>query len=148
MKNSNKIKQIIKTLSFLFIIIIFIAASFLFVFKNFKTGVNLSISNETESQIENLKISFKYANKKTETVILSKLDAKNRTKLNLSYPKDFTEGTIILQYVDKNNKEHTENIVGYVEKGSRAESDIIIKNMDENGIIKIEIKNKDCFICW
>jgi hypothetical protein len=123
-------KKHIKFILFVIVLLIFIGilADFL-TYQNFQ----LSIYNGTSQSIGNFYVTYY----NTENGIKIKdIQSKAINKTEVILPEDYkTEGNLLLYYYDKNNVRHEEVIVDYFEVPARAKLLIIIKNINEDGVM-------------
>ena len=100
----------------------------------FNNNYKISIKNNTNKFIEDLELQYN-TGELIETI--KEIDANTswKDKINTKEIKD--ENSIILTYKDNNNNIHKEIIVGFLEKGSSGQANIIIDSIDENGELNL-----------
>ena len=134
-------KKKIKLIIFVLISIIPITIVVLFNILLFKVGIDIRVSNQTDSEISGLYVTYDEIKsdvkipplKPKENYILEVSDGKNSNE-------NFDEAALLLEYKDKNGKLHREYIVGYIERGYSGFANIKITDIDENGKLKMKIK--------
>lgn len=109
-------------------------------------GIDIKIKNETNKEISGLYVTY---NEIKSDVEIPTLKQGEKYKLNVSHGKNsnknFSEGALLLEYKDKNGQKHTEYLVGYIERGYSGFINIKLSDIDENGKIKMDIKD---FAYW
>jgi len=106
----------------------------------FHDGIDIKVQNQTDKEISGLYIT--YDEIKSDVKIPS-LKPNEKYKLNVSHSKnsneEFDEGAMVLKYMDKEGKIHTEYISGYIERGYSGFANIKITDVEENGKLKMKI---------
>lgn len=132
MKNSKYIKII----SFLIALCIMLLIGYRFI--SF-SGFEVTISNKTDLDITDLELSCVSYGITDKVIELPVIKASQKKKAKFELQKDFGEGSIMLSYFDKNEVLHEENISGYIEGHDRGKISVIIKGVDEDGIIEFDV---------
>jgi hypothetical protein len=109
MGSKRKIYTFAPVLILVIILIIFMCF-FLFDQENY-----IIINNKTNISLSGLSIKYIYSDKEKVTE-LPKILPHNHYKMKFSFPDDFTEGSIQLNYIDKQGILREEYLIGYIER--------------------------------
>jgi len=126
------------------ILLALIPATFISVFFNIITqeGIDIKIKNQTNYEITGLYVTY---NEIKSDVKIPSLKPGEKYKLNVSDAKNsndnFSEGALLLEYKDKNGDIQTGYIAGYIQIGFSGYASIKIKDIDETGKLKMEMKD-------
>lgn len=105
----------------------------------FTSGFDISFENQTSSKISGLKITYMNAAK---DVVVPDIEADSKIKLNINPLEKFGENSMKLYYFDQAGNRQEETIVGYFEMGYSGKSNVVIKSIDEAGILTFEVKER------
>lgn len=96
----------------------------------FSSAITITITNQSEHQLDAMEISYFY-NK--EEIVIPSLEPKETYQVKIAPRETFSESSIKLLYRDKNGKQLEETIVGYFEKGYSGSADVTAKNIQSSG---------------
>ncbi|RKL69259.1 hypothetical protein CR203_04315 [Salipaludibacillus neizhouensis] len=99
-------------------------------------GFDIKVINETNKEISGIYLTYDHIK---SDIIVPSIEQGEVYKLNVNPTETFVENAMKLQYKDKEEKLHTEYVIGYFEKGYSGKAEITIKSVDENGKLDIEI---------
>jgi len=132
-------KKLVLTLLLLLIPVILILIIFNIITQE---GIDIKLKNQTNQEITGLYVTY---NEIKSDVKIPSLKPGERYKLNISDEKNsndnFSEGALLIEYKDKNGDIHTDYIAGYIQIGFSGYASIKIKDIDETGKLKMEIKD-------
>jgi hypothetical protein len=118
--------------------IIFILAVLILFYSILGGKSYIKIRNQTNTTLSGIMIEYIYSNK--ETIIkIPDIQPKDNYKMKLSFPNDFTEGSIKMNYIDKYGVEQEEGLVGYIEKGYHEKVTVTVNSIDKAGILTLKI---------
>ncbi len=98
----------------------------------------IKIQNHTDTTLSGIMIEYIYSNNK-KVIKIPDIQAKNSYKMNLSFPDDFTEGSIKMLSIDKYGAQQEEVLVGYIEKGYHEKVIVTVNSIDKAGILTLKI---------
>lgn len=126
-------KSIISIIIFIGIIVVIIGIN---MSNNY--GIKFIINNKTSHTISNLKVSF----------IKNDISKINLPTINADKSVSYTttidnigENVMVLEYLDNNNKLNTKTISYFENKPSKMKINIIIKSVDTNGVLNIDVNH-------
>lgn len=121
----------------LFALVIFLLVVIGILKFNFSSGYKISITNNTNTTIENLELRYKVGD-----IIqnISQIESKKSWKGTIDTNSIQGENAIILTYKNNKGTSYEEYVVGYLEKGYSGKADVVINKIDENGKLKMEVK--------
>ncbi|MFF3021765.1 hypothetical protein ACFVRR_03765 [Gottfriedia sp. NPDC057948] len=125
-------KKILVVIAILIMGIVGIKGYFLF-----RSGFDIKIKNQTNINVTGIYLTYDHF--KTD-IRIPKIASHKDYKLNINPSKDVGESTMELQYKDNKGNLHTESVIGYFEGGYSGNILITIKSVDEDGKLKIKIK--------
>ncbi|MGJ9386126.1 hypothetical protein [Salipaludibacillus sp. CF4.18] len=99
-------------------------------------GFDIKVINQTNKDISGIYLTYDHIK---SDIIVPSVEQGEVYKLNVNPTETFVENAMKLQYKDKEEKLHTEYVIGYFEKGYSGKAEITIKSVDENGKLDIEI---------
>lgn len=100
-------------------------------------GLNITITNNTDVPVSNLALSYKVGG---TIQMISTINPKESFKCKVDTNSFKGENSITLRYKDKSNKQCEETIIGYLESGYTGNANVIINNVDESGVLLLEVK--------
>ena len=103
-------------------------------------GFNVSIHNKMNIEISGLKILCG-----ENTVNVPTIKGKEKIKVNVSTEQVVGESGMVICYLDKNNNEQREILVGYLEGGYCGNVFVELLSIDGNGKIKFKIEEKTVY---
>lgn len=124
----------IKIIIWVVVVCIMIFLCFHYVFIN---GYGVTIQNHTNKTLENMEIKFQSG---STIQTIAKIEPKKSWKYTVNTEVIEGENAILLVYKDKKGNPHKETLVGYVEKGYSGRTKLIVRDVDANGIWKVEVK--------
>ncbi|MEK3807570.1 hypothetical protein [Metabacillus sp. SLBN-84] len=101
----------------------------------FSSAITITITNQSEHQLDEMEISYFY-NK--EKIVIPSLEPKETYQVKIVPRERFSESSMKLLYKDKSGKQLEETIVGYFEKGYRGSADMTAKNKQSSGKITFD----------
>ncbi|MGD6795458.1 hypothetical protein [Metabacillus indicus] len=101
----------------------------------FSSAITITITNQSEHQLDEMKISYFY---NEEKIVIPSLEPKETYQVKIAPIENFSESSIKLLYRDKNGKQLEETIVGYFEKGYRGSADVTAKNIQSSGKVTFD----------
>ncbi|MEH7444542.1 hypothetical protein V7201_19695 [Bacillus sp. JJ1122] len=102
-------------------------------------GFDVIIQNETEVDVEGLYLT--YNNIRSDIQILP-VGPGEKITINVNPTEEFGENSMSLYYRDHNGKIHQETVFGYFEQGYFGQAIITLEEIDEDGLISMEIVEK------
>lgn len=123
-----------KTLSVILLLALGVFIYFMFIRQD---ELIVSISNDSGKDISGLQL---ITNNSNLLVDVNTIKDSEEEDFIIELPKNFVEGSVILSYTDKLGNQHSETILGYIEKGYVGNGKVSIQSIDENGIIKMNIE--------
>lgn len=104
------------------------------------SGFKVSIHNKMNVEIKGMKILCG-----ENTVNVPTIKGKEKIKLNVSTEQVVGESGMAIYYLDKNNNEQREILVGYLEGGYCGTVYVELLSIDGNGKIKFKIEEKSFY---
>ncbi|KEZ53212.1 hypothetical protein [Metabacillus indicus] len=101
----------------------------------FSSAITITITNQSEHQLDEMEISYFY---NEEKILIPSLEPKETYQLKITPSEKFSESSINLFYRDKNGKQLEETIVGYFEKGYQGSAEVTAMSMQSSGEIIFE----------
>ncbi|MEH7885333.1 hypothetical protein V7654_13545 [Bacillus sp. JJ1609] len=99
----------------------------------------MTIKNETEVDVEGLYLTYDNI---YSDIQIPPVGAGDKITINVHPTEEFGENSMILYYEDINGKIHKETVFGYFEQGYFGEVIITFEEIDEEGLITMEIVEK------
>ncbi|MEH7452639.1 hypothetical protein [Gottfriedia acidiceleris] len=103
----------------------------------FHSGFDIKIKNQTNINVTGIYLTYDHFK---NDIKIPTIASHKDYKLNINPSKDVGESTMELQYKDNKGKLHTESVIGYFEGGYSGNILITIKSVDDDGKLKIKIK--------
>lgn len=130
---NKKILSIVKVL--LLVLLVFI------VFKSINAyqGIDVTIKNNTDVAISELKITYEDISKDID---IPSIPAHKELKINIIPSENFSEGAMKIYYINSKGNRQEEYIVGYFEKGYSGEVIAEINSVVENGNLLFKVNNQ------
>src|SRR5699024_8312982 len=111
------------------------------IFLLMQSGFAVIINNETDVEISNIEITYENIKTNIEVPpIAAGDDAILEIDPETQATEEFDETNIELSYIDKQGETHTEIIFGYYEKGYTGDAKVTITDIDEDGILSLEVE--------
>lgn len=119
------------------IVVVIILVCIFIVFNTSFNNSFISIKNDTENTISDLKIMI---DSNFDIFIeVPVIKQKQTYKTELIFPNNFTEGSIKMIYKDINGTNHEMYIEGYIEKGYKARINVTINSVDNKGVLSADV---------
>jgi hypothetical protein len=101
-----------------------------------QAGFDITIKNQTDKNISDLKITYQNI---TADIEIPPLSPKEEYKLRITPTEDFGENSMKLFYKDDKGRMHTETVIGYFEQGYSGNAKITLNSINKNGVIEMKI---------
>lgn len=128
-----------KKLMLVLLIILIIGISSYFLFSGRQEGFDITIKNQTNKEISGLSLTYQ---KITSDIKIPPIPSNKEYKFNVIPKENFGENSMVLYYKDNEGQLHTEHVFGYFEKGYSGDAIIMLKAIDKNGKLQIEVDEK------
>lgn len=127
-----------KKIIFLFVVIGTVCAVIALQFRG-HAGFDVMIHNKTEVAIEGLFLTY---NNIQSDIQIPPVGTGEKITINVNPTEKFGENSMRLYYRDHNGKIHKETVFGYFEQGYFGQAFVTLKEIDEKGLITMEIVEK------
>lgn len=125
-----------------FLMIFTVIAGGITVYLMAQSKLEVVLNNDTDQEITGLTITYEGIK---EDVTVPPIAAEDTEVVSINPKKqseeDFSEGTLLLTYTDEAGTIHTETVIGYFEKGYRADAEVTIQSIEEEGKLNMEIED-------
>jgi hypothetical protein len=128
-------KKYFITIATIFIGLILLVISF-YKFFAIKDGFNVIISNNTNTQISGIKITYHNIKKDIEVPMI---EPGQKTTLHINPKEDFVENQMKLNYGQSNGNKQSMVIIGYFEKGYSGNVTVKISSKDSSGFAVFDV---------